>query len=225
MTNRYVACAVIALFLAACGSPRDSDPTLADPPQPTPFADGINAQATASAAAATAQAALVASQQARKRVTQIAAQSTVIARATDRALEVQTTEVAIAETSTALSFEATIQANAIQATDEARRFDQRATADARANEIRAAQIALSATADAVALQHQQEVASADWERNIVMPAKKLVAIALLLVVLAGLIWMGIRLFDALILRKRFLNGRISLPDVSRQANLPDRPEV
>ncbi|NJM41477.1 MAG: hypothetical protein HC853_12280, partial [Anaerolineae bacterium] len=219
--------------LIACGAAatQPEDPfAIPAPPPAAPYSDDVRANATAVAANATAQAAYTNAVNARERAREAAVKGTALARATDRALETRGTEVALMATSTAIVMEATQQASSVQATAEAERINQRATLQAQAFLVQATGIALTATGTAMAIQSNQERAAAQWESNVVMPAKKVSIVIFIVLLLLALAFFGVRLFDALILRVRIIRDpsghAIILPEPDQQGRqavlLPNR---
>jgi hypothetical protein len=219
--------------LAACGNtaPADTDPyAIPAPPPAAPYSEDVRANATAVAANATARAAYANAVNAREKAREATVKGTVMARATDHALETRGTEVALMATSTAIVMQATAQASAVQATSEADRMNHQATAQAQLFLVQATGITLSATGTAVALQSNQERAAADWESNVVMPAKKVGIVIFIVLLLLALAFFGVRLFDALILRVRIIRDpsghAIILPEPDKRGRqtmlLPNR---
>jgi hypothetical protein len=219
--------------LVACDSApaQPADPyAIPAPPPAAPYSEDVRANATAVAASATAQAAYANAVNAREKARDAAVKGTAIARATDRALETRGTEVALMATSTAIVMQATQQASFVQATVEAGRINQQATIQAQALLVQATGIALTATGTAIAIQGNQERAAADWESNVVMPAKKIGIVIFIVLLLLALAFFGVRLFDALILRVRIIRDpsghTIILPEPDKQGRqtmlLPNR---
>ena len=98
--------------VAACGNTTRVESDLyaiPAPPPVAPYSEDVNAV------------------NAREKARTAAANGTVVARATDRALETRGTEVALLATSTAIAMLATLQASAVQATVQAQTFLVQAT--------------------------------------------------------------------------------------------------
>lgn len=202
--------AVLVVLLVACAdgaspdhAPRASPNTNSEAPDDSVEANLV-AQATASAAAATAHAALAESELAQARVERVAVQGTTTARATDQALAVRTTEVALEATQSVAAFTATAEAAAASATAMSWQLSQAATADAASSIARAAQVQLAASATAMALQQHQERVAAEWERDVLLPAKTVALVVLMLICIIGIVLFGARLFNALILHLRII---------------------
>jgi hypothetical protein len=219
--------------VAACSNntPTETDPyAVPAPPPAAPYSEDVRANATAVAANATAQAAYANAVNALEKAHDAAVKGTAVARATDRALETRGTEIALMATSTAVVMQATLQASSVQATAEAERINQQATVQAQTLLVQATGIALTATGTAVAIQGNQERAAAEWENNVVMPAKKVGIVIFMVLLLIALASFGVRLFDALILRVRIIRDpsghAIILPEPDKQGRqtmlLPNR---
>ncbi len=197
----------LILAFAACGSldspsPADSD-AVQPPPAPAQF-ENVRANATAIAANATAQAAYTSATTAREKARESAVQSTAIARATDRAIEVETAQLAIAATTSALSAQSTREAESVNATAEAAVIQRQELARNQTFSTQATAIALSATSTAIAVQATGEIASANWQNNVVLPVSKIAVAILVVLALLGIAYFGIRIFDAIILRVRVI---------------------
>jgi hypothetical protein len=240
-TNQMIA---LMLLLTACGSestPNDSEiAPVPAPPPPATFED-VSANSTAVAANATAQSAYTNAVNARERAREAASKGTAVARATDRVIEIRGTEVAAEATATIIAIRTTAEASFMQATLEANQINQQGTAQAQVISLQATQqtqamnaqttqVAVIATGTAIAMLRQQEIAAADWENNIVTPAKKMGIVLVIGLSVAALAFFGVRLIDALILRVRIIRDpsghAIVIPKPDKQGRqtvlLPNR---
>ena len=216
----------LLLICAACSE-------LSAPPSASETAPGdfdVAAKATAVAARSTAQAADAQVSKALADAQRVEAQNTAVAHATDRALDLQMKQVAIAATSTAIAVFATSQSAQLRATDaafeaelnatrEATRVEQQAVVQAAVISAQSTQVALVATGTSVATQTEADVTAAAWQIRVITPAKAIALVVLLGLCLTALGFFGVRLFDAVILRVRIVRDpsghAIVLPEPDR----------